>query len=290
MSTSTNIQSVESLPRIVYKEAPVITTELLASVYGVNQQQIRQNFANNSERFVEGKHFFKLSGNELSEFQNYVENFDIVVPKRSPHFLLWTDRGAARHAKSLKTNQAWDVFEILEDNYFAKTSQPAPQPLSLTPSTAGDRAALCALVKTWAMVSKMRFSHCWKQLNGHFNLERISDLPREWIPEALSFVQGRIDSLPKALPEPEATPVPVPVRHPEVEEYKRRMDALLAAAKAINPDNIVMRAQLEAGAKRFARRDLWPVQQALFDAIGASAAAVESFRRLIDAAQSVAEG
>lgn len=169
-----------------------------------------------------------------------------------------------------------------------KTSRPSLP--SLTPSTAGDRAALCALVKTWAMVSKMRFSHCWKQLNGHFNLERISDLPKEWIPEALSFVQGRIDSLPKALPEPEATPVPAPVRHPEVEEYKRRMDALLAAAKAINPDNIVMRAQLEAGAKRFARRDLWPVQQALFDAIGASAAAVESFRRLIDAAQSVAEG
>ena len=29
---------------------------------------------------------------------------------------------------------------------------------------------------------------------------RIDDLPKEWIPDALAFVQGRIDALPKALP------------------------------------------------------------------------------------------
>ena len=31
---------------------------------------------------------------------------------------LWTDRGAARHAKILDTDEAWEVYEELEDNYF----------------------------------------------------------------------------------------------------------------------------------------------------------------------------
>lgn len=34
--------------------------------------------------------------------------------------ILWTERGAARHAKMLETDQAWDVFEKLEDCYFSQ--------------------------------------------------------------------------------------------------------------------------------------------------------------------------
>ncbi|OFV02204.1 hypothetical protein HMPREF3119_04190 [Morganella sp. HMSC11D09] len=42
------------------------------------------------------------------------------VNKMASHLILWTERGAARHAKMLDTDRAWDVFEILEDNYFTK--------------------------------------------------------------------------------------------------------------------------------------------------------------------------
>ncbi|EID3015364.1 hypothetical protein LB105_005370, partial [Salmonella enterica] len=38
--------------------------------------------------------------------------------------ILWTERGAARHAKMLETDQAWEVFEKLEDCYFSQ-KQPA---------------------------------------------------------------------------------------------------------------------------------------------------------------------
>lgn len=31
---------------------------------------------------------------------------------------MWTDRGAARHAKILDTDEAWEVYEELEENYF----------------------------------------------------------------------------------------------------------------------------------------------------------------------------
>ncbi|EGA8634781.1 hypothetical protein ABRM53_005331 [Escherichia coli] len=40
--------------------------------------------------------------------------------------ILWTERGAARHAKMLETDQAWDVFEKLEDCYFSQKDPSAP--------------------------------------------------------------------------------------------------------------------------------------------------------------------
>lgn len=42
------------------------------------------------------------------------------VGKCARSLVLWTERGAARHAKMLETDQAWEVFEKLEDFYFSK--------------------------------------------------------------------------------------------------------------------------------------------------------------------------
>lgn len=43
-----------------------------------------------------------------------------LVAPRAKHLILWTERGAARHAKMLETDQAWEVFEKLEDCYFSQ--------------------------------------------------------------------------------------------------------------------------------------------------------------------------
>lgn len=111
------------VPRIVHAGQPVITTELLATLYDADAQQIRQNFNNNERRFVEGKHYYKLTGDPLRALKNQVDQID-VVPKRAAHLTLWTERGAARHAKMLETDVAWDVFETLEDSYFARREVP----------------------------------------------------------------------------------------------------------------------------------------------------------------------
>jgi hypothetical protein len=39
-----------------------------------------------------------------------------------------TERGAARHAKMLDTDQAWEVFERLEDAYFRPAAPPPVRP------------------------------------------------------------------------------------------------------------------------------------------------------------------
>lgn len=120
--------SVETLAPISYNNIPVITTELLAILYGTTTHSITKNHRSNVDRFVCGKHYFKVDGEDLKEFKNKVTNSDLVA-SRAKHLILWTERGAARHAKMLETDQAWEVFEKLEDCYFSQRQPEPEQPL-----------------------------------------------------------------------------------------------------------------------------------------------------------------
>ncbi|HAX5537668.1 TPA: ORF6N domain-containing protein, partial [Escherichia coli O157] len=61
--------AVESLVVVTYSNIPVITTELLATLYKTEQKHIWQNFKRNECRFIAGKHFFKVSGSELDDLR-----------------------------------------------------------------------------------------------------------------------------------------------------------------------------------------------------------------------------
>lgn len=137
------LPTVNTLQPILHNQIPVITTELLAKLYGTDVDNIKKNYSRNANRFIEGKHFFKVAGDELktlrvtlSHSQNLrvtLSNSQNVQPSlrglqispKARSLILWTERGAARHAKMLETNQAWDVFERLEDCYFNQNAQTA---------------------------------------------------------------------------------------------------------------------------------------------------------------------
>ncbi|EFH2325523.1 ORF6N domain-containing protein [Escherichia coli] len=111
--------SVETLVAITYNQIPVITTELLAHLYGADVKNIQNNFARNVGRFQIGKHFFKIEGEELRELKHRPSlSGSVKIARNVRSLILWTERGAARHAKMLETVQAWEVFEKLEDSYF----------------------------------------------------------------------------------------------------------------------------------------------------------------------------
>lgn len=116
-SRVTSVVSVNNspVPVITYRNQRVVTTESLAVGYGTTSVRIQQNFARNEQRFVEGKHFFKITGDELKSFRL---SFSEVVNKHTTSLILWTERGASRHAKMLETELAWEFFEQLEDHYF----------------------------------------------------------------------------------------------------------------------------------------------------------------------------
>lgn len=73
---------------------------------------------------------------------------------------------------------------------------PVEQPVILsTPSTPADRKPLRSLVNAWAKLANVHQSTLWPQVRAHFQLERIDDLPVEWLPDALAWVQSKIDEL-----------------------------------------------------------------------------------------------
>ncbi|EFN0155107.1 ORF6N domain-containing protein [Escherichia coli] len=122
--------AVETLSPITHNQIPVITTELLAHLYGTDVANIKMNHSRNQTRFLEGKHYFKIVGDDLKNLRVTFSYLQISPKTRS--LILWTERGAARHAKMLETDQAWEVFEKLEDCYF---SQKIPEQLQLPEST-----------------------------------------------------------------------------------------------------------------------------------------------------------
>lgn len=149
--------SVETLSTITHKNTPVITTELLAKLYGTDTNNIKVNYTRNADRFICGKHYFKLEGAALREFKDKVTQSNLVA-SRAKHLILWTERGAARHAKMLETDQAWEVFEKLEDCYFSQktdSSEVTPVKTKTHTITLSDEE-FCSLCYLWSTADKMR--------------------------------------------------------------------------------------------------------------------------------------
>lgn len=94
----------------------VLTTGQLAEAYGTDEKRISENFNRNQQRYVEGKHFALLQGEQLRAFKSEYSNCGIA--QNANKLYLWTEKGAWLHAKSLNTDQAWDAYEMLVDEYY----------------------------------------------------------------------------------------------------------------------------------------------------------------------------
>lgn len=101
----------------------VLTTQQIAEGYGTTNKVISNNFNNNRARFEEGKHFILLIGEYLKEF---LHSQNLGTQNKIRKLYLWTEKGALLHAKSLGTDEAWDMYDILVDTYFKVQEQQAP--------------------------------------------------------------------------------------------------------------------------------------------------------------------
>lgn len=208
---------VPSFPPLSYQGVPVLTTEMLAQAYEVEAKRIRQNFANNRERFVEGKHFFIITSGELKEFRLQVENFDSQISPKVRALTLWTERGAARNAKMLDSDRAWDVFELLEETFFRVVRpDPAPTPddftgtLSITPE---QQCTLHEIVRAKVEVFPKNqrpslYAQAWSRFNTHFRLAKYCQLQREKVSEAITY----LTRMELAVPVSSVNPAPAPAK------------------------------------------------------------------------------
>lgn len=196
-STTAAYVTPESVPAMAYAGRPVVTTALLALLYGAKVKQIQNNFGRNQDRFESGKHFFKVEGAELVSLRPSFGGAQIPAKARS--LILWTERGAARHAKMLETNEAWDVFEKLEDCYFGKSEAakalPAPASQTLIGTTIGTDGFHCLAA---VLDGKLRLlkggakraakNHIWQQVHRAFSVVRAEDIPAEQLDSARNFI------------------------------------------------------------------------------------------------------
>ncbi len=138
---------VSDLIRIEYHGELVLTSKQMSNLYNCAVYQIRQNFKNKKDKFVEGVHYFYLEGAALREFKEYlakvkvknngvenlctaqnsgVENFDaafLPCTKLASSLFLWTKEGVVRHCKMIGTQEAWEVFKLLEKSYFEQNTE-----------------------------------------------------------------------------------------------------------------------------------------------------------------------
>ncbi|HFU7898591.1 TPA: phage antirepressor KilAC domain-containing protein, partial [Escherichia coli] len=122
----------DEIPVLEWQGVRVVTTKILAKGYGTDADNIKKNFSRNAERFCEGKHFYKVIGDDLNNLRVTLSNSQNPISPKARSLILWTERGAARHAKMLETDQAWAFFEKLEDSYFRqKEQQPVAIPQTL---------------------------------------------------------------------------------------------------------------------------------------------------------------
>lgn len=124
------VSKMGELQVIEYQNQRVLTTAQLAESYGTDKKVISYNFNNNKKRYTEEKHFFALEGEDKRAFINRLEIHD--SSKNAKTIYLWTEKGAWMHAKSLNTDQAWNAYEMLVDEYY-KIKESIPQLSSLSP-------------------------------------------------------------------------------------------------------------------------------------------------------------
>lgn len=132
MKTELAPVAASDLQHIEYRGQRVVITEQMAAGYGSTEQMITNNFNRNKSRFIEGKHYFKVEGEELQELKR-LNSLRGLVSKYTSQLILWTERGAANHAKMLETDQSWDYYNDLTEFYFTHREVGAlPAPTSIS--------------------------------------------------------------------------------------------------------------------------------------------------------------
>lgn len=107
---------MQDLQIIEVKGQRVLTTRQIAECYGTGVKIINNNYARNKERYVIGKHFMPVEGDELRDIITHHQIEGEL--KRAHKAFFWTEKGALLHAKSLNTDKAWEVYDYLVDFYF----------------------------------------------------------------------------------------------------------------------------------------------------------------------------
>lgn len=184
MSEIVTIGKVKT-PVIHYKGERVCTTQQLAQFYAADDVRIQQNYARNTDRFEEGKHFHKVTGAALENLRLSFSELQISSKTRS--LILWTERGAMRHAKMLESDTAWEMFELMEDSYFAVLKSTHQLHVGHERSTKFDRLPLYHFVVEMVIRHRLIFSKAYELVNLFAGTLHFKEMSKEQVAEVAEF-------------------------------------------------------------------------------------------------------
>lgn len=204
-----------------YKNVRVLTTQQIAEAYEADVKVISNNFNRNKERYIEGRHFICLEGEELKIFKT---NHHFDESSRINKLYLWTEKGAFLHAKSLNTDKAWEVYDRLVDEYFDKGSRKpltvAEQIQLLAQGTAdheerieklentmtidygqqkylGDLVSIVVIEvlggknsNAYSEIGKKVFAECNRDVKSYFGVNARNNIPKLRYEEAVKYIKG----------------------------------------------------------------------------------------------------
>lgn len=190
-----NLQVIEN------NDQRVLTTAQIAEEYGTTTDRIKNNFNANKSRYIEGKHYYCLTGDVLRDFKDKVRNSFLVKPNANTLYL-WTEKGALLHAKSLNTDKAWEAYDFLVDTYFAVKEKLIPA-LKSNDNEIRRMEAEAKLTRARALQLNAE-NRRMKMLLEHPNMNELSPIALETL-GLRRFEQATGVDVGNALPETEMT-------------------------------------------------------------------------------------
>lgn len=97
----------------------------------MTKEKIIYNFNYNKDKYILGKHYIEVFGEELRRLKRTCEIQSSI--KYAKSLYLWTEKGALLHAKSLNTDKAWQVYDYLVDFYFRTKEENLPEKKEVVP-------------------------------------------------------------------------------------------------------------------------------------------------------------
>ena len=201
---------MNDLPEVKYNNVLVVTSSQVAKMYGTTNQIVSKDFNRNKSKFTYGKHYFKLTGEELKKFRgtqfcgrqnDYCKNLcssnsPLQISNKTRVLYLWTNRGALLLAKIIDTDIAWEAYERLVDFYFEKKDEATPlaqipdihsyaKPVFQTSSTKVPRNAswyernrrrMNYLAQRSQRQTKDVYHHILKRLGEEFDLDAAKEI------------------------------------------------------------------------------------------------------------------
>ena len=138
---------------------------------------------------------------DMAQVVEILDNAESAFPVKSLIFSLRGCHLLAMFARTpvAKAFRKW-VLDVL-DRLNAERSAPTPDASRPSRRSDPERKALTAIINTWVGMAPIHYANARAQVNAHFGVTGVDAMTVAQVKEAIQWVQGKIDALPRVLPE-----------------------------------------------------------------------------------------